>query len=97
MARYGSRLALGESQVDNSELSKFREKYLSALKKYSENRSMVTDKEPMNFRYLGLITKALPDAKIIHVRRDPAAVCWANMQSISRMRRSLMHIASMIF
>ncbi len=78
VARYGSRLALGESQVDNSELSKFREKYLSALKKYSENRSMVTDKEPMNFRYLGLITKALPDAKIIHVRRDPAAVCWAN-------------------
>ena len=33
---------------------------------------------PQNFRYLGLITAALPEAKIIHVKRDPAAVCWAN-------------------
>jgi len=78
VARYGSRLALGESHVDSSELSKFRKKYLGALKKCSENCPMATDKDPMNFRYLGLIITALPDAKIIHVKRDPAAVCWAN-------------------
>ena len=33
---------------------------------------------PHNFRFLGLIATALPEAKIIHVKRDPAAVCWAN-------------------
>jgi hypothetical protein len=33
---------------------------------------------PQNFRFLGLIATALPEAKIIHVKRDPAAVCWAN-------------------
>ena len=33
---------------------------------------------PHNFRYLGLLAAALPEAKVIHVKRDPAAVCWAN-------------------
>ena len=32
----------------------------------------------MNFRYLGLLAAAFPEAKIIHVKRNPAAVCWAN-------------------
>jgi hypothetical protein len=33
---------------------------------------------PQNFLYLGLITACFPEAKILHVKRDPAAVCWAN-------------------
>ena len=41
-------------------------------------KAVITDKMPQNFRFLGLIAAALPEAKIIHVKRDPAAVCWAN-------------------
>jgi len=33
---------------------------------------------PQNFRYLGLLVAAFPSCKIIHVKRNPAAVCWAN-------------------
>ena len=33
---------------------------------------------PSNFRHIGLIRTAFPEAKIIHVNRDPAAVCWSN-------------------
>ena len=33
---------------------------------------------PQNFLYLGLLAAAFPDAKIVHVKRNPAAVCWAN-------------------
>ena len=33
---------------------------------------------PQNFRYIGLLAAAFPEAKIIHVKRNPAAVCWAN-------------------
>ena len=33
---------------------------------------------PHNFLYLGLLAAAFPEAKIIHVKRNPAAVCWAN-------------------
>ena len=33
---------------------------------------------PRNFRYIGLLTAVFPEAKIVHVKRNPAAVCWAN-------------------
>ena len=33
---------------------------------------------PSNFRYIGLIRAAFPEAKIIHVHRDPKATCWSN-------------------
>ena len=33
---------------------------------------------PQNFCYIGLILKIFPEAKIIHVRRNPSAVCWGN-------------------
>ena len=33
---------------------------------------------PQNFRYIGLLAAVFPEAKFIHVKRNPAAVCWAN-------------------
>ena len=38
-------------------------------------RRHVVDKMPSNFQLCGLIRLALPDAKIVHVRRDPADTC----------------------
>jgi hypothetical protein len=35
----------------------------------------ITDKMPTNFWFLGLIHLALPNARIIHVRRDPTDTC----------------------
>lgn len=35
----------------------------------------VTDKIPANFRYAGLIHMLLPQARMIHVRRDPVDTC----------------------
>ena len=39
------------------------------------------DKLPANFRFIGLIRKALPEARIVHLRRDPVAVCWSNYKT----------------
>ena len=39
--------------------------------------SIITDKMPLNFRWIGFIANALPDAKIVHLKRDSAAVCWS--------------------
>jgi tetratricopeptide (TPR) repeat protein len=36
-----------------------------------------TDKMPLNYLYCGLIARALPNAKIVHVCRDPMAACYA--------------------
>lgn len=35
------------------------------------------DKLPSNYRWLPMIAAALPQARIIHVRRDPMDHCWA--------------------
>ena len=78
VAQFGSSLAADQTPVDGAALTTLREQYLNALKQRSEGKAIVTDKMPQNFRFLGLIATALPEAKIIHVKRDPAAVCWAN-------------------
>ena len=33
---------------------------------------------PHNFRFIPLIYTAFPEAKIVHVQRDPIATCWSN-------------------
>ena len=73
-----SSIATGLYEANTNTLLDFREKYLFQLQELSNERPFVTDKMPQNFLYLGLITAALPEAKIIHVQRDSAAVCWAN-------------------
>jgi tetratricopeptide (TPR) repeat protein len=76
--QFGRSLAFDQNPVDIEALTTFREQYLTALKQRSEGKAIVIDKMPENFGFLGLIATALPEAKIIHVKRDPAAVCWAN-------------------
>jgi tetratricopeptide (TPR) repeat protein len=44
--------------------------YLHAIKRRAATAARITDKMPANFALLGLINLALPNARIIHVRRD---------------------------
>ena len=74
----GSSLAEGETEVTSEMLKKVRNQYLNEIKKLSLGRPFVTDKMPDNFLYISLICSALPEAKIIHVKRNPAATCWSN-------------------
>ena len=34
--------------------------------------------ELLNFRLLGFILSTIPEAKIVHLKRDPIATCWSN-------------------
>lgn len=77
---FGGNLGKGISKISKSSLLDFRKKYLEKLKKISEGNMIITDKLPQNFRYIGLIASAFPEAKIIHVQRNPNAVCWANFK-----------------
>lgn len=43
------------------------------------------DKTPSNFLYLGLVAAALPQARIIHVRRHPVDACYAIYKTLFRM------------
>lgn len=42
------------------------------------------DKMPLNYLYCGLIRRALPNAKIIHLQRHPMAACYAMYKSLFR-------------
>ena len=77
-AQFGAAIATGITEVNNESLLNFRSKYLTKLKSLSNKNLIITDKMPQNFRYIGLLAAAFPEAKIIHVKRNPAAVCWAN-------------------
>ncbi|MFL2504787.1 MAG: sulfotransferase family protein [Candidatus Azotimanducaceae bacterium] len=78
VAQFGAAIATGFSEATDESLLNFRAKYLKKLKDFSYGNLIVSDKMPQNFRYLGLLAAAFPEAKIVHVKRNPAAVCWAN-------------------
>jgi len=56
-------------------LARHADDYLKQLAKQCENAPRIIDKTPLNFIYLGLITLLFPNAKIIHVTRDPLDTC----------------------
>ena len=49
--------------------------YLAELTAYAPGARRITNKTPGNFFFAGLIHLALPNARIVHVRRDPADTC----------------------
>ena len=61
---------LTQNQINECSLQ-----YLHILKQLAPNALRVTDKMPHNFRHLGLIELLFPDARIIHVSRDPLDTC----------------------
>ena len=49
--------------------------YIAAVQALAPDAKRITDKLPHNFRFAGLIHLALPNARIIHARRDPIDTC----------------------
>jgi tetratricopeptide (TPR) repeat protein len=80
VSRHGKSIATGTAPATLDSVHEFRAAYLKDLNKISNRGSYVTDKMPLNFRYLALINAAFPDAKVIHLRRDFRAVCWSNFR-----------------
>jgi tetratricopeptide (TPR) repeat protein len=54
--------------------------YMSRHASMPSSTRYVVDKTPMNFQYIGLISRILPHARIIHCRRDPVDVCLSIFQ-----------------
>ena len=49
--------------------------YVESTRPLTGQTKHFTDKLPVNFFYCGLINRALPNAKIIHVKRNPMDTC----------------------
>ena len=59
-----------------AKIGELGERYLGEIEALKGEH--VTDKMPFNFRYLGLIHLALPNARIIALKRDALDVCFSN-------------------
>jgi tetratricopeptide (TPR) repeat protein len=66
------------NNISKKDLEVIRKNYLNHLSKFKINKRIITDKMPLNFQYIGFILAAIPDAKIIHIKRDAMATCWSN-------------------
>ncbi len=51
--------------------------YLTKIRKHSIDTKFITDKMPHNFLLVGVIKLILPNAKVIHCRRDPMDNCFS--------------------
>jgi tetratricopeptide (TPR) repeat protein len=60
---------------DQNFFSNMGTKYLENLDRYNTNKNYITDKAPLNFKWIGLIKLILPKSKIIHCTRDPKDTC----------------------
>ena len=57
-----------------------RDAYLSAVQQLAPDKAYIVDKMPYNFIWIGHILTTLPEAKIVHLKRDAVAVCWSNFK-----------------
>lgn len=61
-------------QADSSEMAR---RYMRSVKGMLGDADRYVNKLPINFLYCGLIKKAFPNAKIIHLVRNPMDTCYA--------------------
>jgi len=70
------------SQLNPGTWKDLADNYLQRLRSHSTSAAHVTDKMPQNFLYIGMIASMLPNAKIIHCRRDPLDTCLSLFKSL---------------
>lgn len=58
------------------------EAYLDVTRRFRDGRERFVDKLPSNYRYLPLILAALPEAKIVHLVRNPMDACFASFKQL---------------
>ncbi len=60
-------------------LADLRAAYLEGLSGLATDRLVVTDKTPMNIRWLGFALAAMPEARALVLQRDARATCFSNL------------------
>ncbi|HEY4123251.1 MAG TPA: sulfotransferase, partial [Rhizomicrobium sp.] len=63
------------AKLPDNALRRFGADYVRGLSALAPKGGRIVDKLPGNFLHIGLIHLALPNARIIHIRRDPMDTC----------------------
>lgn len=65
-----------------ADFSKLGRCYLDGIAWRLGQESHFIDKQPVNFFNVGFICRALPQAKILHMVRDPMETCFSNLREL---------------
>lgn len=57
-------------------------RYLGHASWRARGKAFFTDKMPPNFLHVGLIARALPQARILHMTRHPMDTCFSNLKEL---------------
>ncbi len=73
----------GFSRMQSGDMRSIGFEYIAQTRKnYHITTKHFVDKMPNNFLFIGLIHIALPNARIIHCKRDPMDTCWSIYKNI---------------
>jgi len=61
--------------INRNSLKSIGQEYINDLKNISNDSERITDKLPINFKWIGLIKLILPNSKIVHCVRNPKDNC----------------------
>ncbi|MFY0645260.1 sulfotransferase [Sulfitobacter geojensis] len=59
------------------DIAQLRDELLHGFGRYAVQGTRLVDKMPLNFRWIGYICAALPEARVIHISREPVPVAWS--------------------
>ena len=62
-------------EASETQLQAQARRYLETLATLDKEAARVTDKLPHNFLYLGVIQALFPNARVVHIRRNPMDTC----------------------
>lgn len=71
----------GRKHLVPSDLETLAKALRSDLALYAPDRQTITCKTPLDFRWAGLALAAMPDARVVHIVRDPMETCWSNYRT----------------
>lgn len=74
--------SVGVERIPDIDFGELGRRYLQHVAWRAPDTAFFSDKNPSNFMLVGLILRALPHAKIIHLRRDPMDSCFSNLKEL---------------
>lgn len=85
LARTTGRYALDPETIDAARTlspAALGRLYMDSAAPYRKSTRRFVDKLPLNFLYIGYLARALPDAKIVCLRRHPLDTVWSNYRHL---------------
>jgi len=75
-------IARAVAEPDRIDWQQLGDAYVASTRAFTGSRPRFTDKLPHNFLYLGYIACALPNARLLCVRRHPLDTCLSNFRQL---------------